>query len=112
MLLDGLRILLSKILLEVISMTQTMFYEFESNELEELVDKHIRIKDYEFDLWQESQSGCAYTFSVSGRLDKCDKRDLIEWVKTGNGIYRSNHMILDALCKMRIIPAGNYLIRS
>ncbi len=100
----------------MIELKKTEYYEMSHSDLDQLVEEHLGFNPECVACW-EMGNDSSKTVSISKKLDKYDKEDLELILKDGeqygcklrNG-YSAPRLCMVELCRMGIIPEGNYLI--
>lgn len=86
-------------------MKKKTVFEVEYHELEQLIHEKLGWEDYDFVAAEECDNDSSHSFSVNGDVDE----DEITSLEKGEYLYH-NQAILDYLCKLGHIEAGDYLV--
>lgn len=90
-------------------MKKRIVTEIDSNELDELVKKHLGYSEYEFVPVEECGNDSSHEFTVDGKIDAYEEKDLAKW-KAGQFVHYSNGLVLNELARQGYIEKGEYLV--
>jgi hypothetical protein len=77
-------------------------------EIERIVQKHYKVKNWSIVADQECNNDSSLSFSVRCKLDKYDKERVKDF-KKDDDTFMSN-ALLDNLCFLGLIPEGEYIV--
>lgn len=92
-------------------MEEVLYYRVDYYEWERVVNEFYKpTPKWRFVLDHEANNDSYYAFNIIGKVNDYDKKELEEFKEdSGNKNWMTN-ILLNDLCRLGLIPKGNYLI--